>query len=76
VDDVEQQRIEKQLRQGLAKPRDAAVFDLPQAYSVGLREPVRRAGRDDPICPFTARSETVQNGGRGGPGIVIRDLEG
>jgi hypothetical protein len=72
MDPDEQIRIERELRQKLAKPKYLPIFDLPQAHVVKSKERVLppQVGLDR--CPSQARSEETTSGAWGGNGIVNR----
>jgi hypothetical protein len=72
VDDAEQQRIEKDLRKRLAKPKYPPIFYLPQAYEVHSPEPPP-ATHNGSRCTSVARSERDLGGNRGGMGGVVRE---
>jgi hypothetical protein len=72
MDDPEQQRIEKRLRERLAKPRYPAIFYLPAAYWVHVPGPFDVAAEEQERCPSVARAETVYGGVHGGAGVVER----
>jgi len=73
VDPAEQARIEKDLRERLAKPRYPAIFYLPQAFEVHTLEPVPATPKGTPRCTSVARSERDLDGNRAGWAGVVRE---
>jgi hypothetical protein len=73
VDPAEQARIEKVLRERLAKPKYPAIFYLPQAFEVHSLEPVPATPKGTPRCSSVARSERDLGGNRAGWAGVVRE---
>lgn len=77
VDQGEQARIEKSLRDRLAKPKYPAIFYLPQAFEVHSPETVVAPHTGTARCPSVARSERGIGGSRargGAEQCVIRSV--
>ena len=73
VDSAEQVRIEKSLRERLAKPKYPAIFYLPQAFEVHSSEPVAVTPKGTSRCSSVARSERGLSGSRAGWGGAVRE---
>ena len=69
MDDAEQERIEKELRARLAKPRYPAIFTLPVSHVIAVKGPFPTAEKGQPRCQEIARAEIVVEGR---PGLVDR----
>jgi len=72
MDSAEQARIERELRQRLAKPEYPPIFDLAQAYVVQAKQPIAAAEQGVTRCESEGRAEETTGGWIGGNGIVDR----
>jgi hypothetical protein len=73
MDDADQQRIEKRLRERLAAPKYPPIFDLPPSRVVEVKNLPEVAEEGQPRCGAIARAVTTTTGGGfWGTGAVYR----